>query len=160
MLIAIGFQAIEQSGELVHVPEADLQETVDVGTAEIPEEVREIVVLLLHAQKVEDDPAVTVAEHVGGATSRVGPECQRNQIEHGIYLFVEIRGLRGFSLQNPPCQFRMPADARCVSPSRGPRSDTGRGPGDLRNQQNAAMTWHRRSRDQADCSSRDVSAGD
>ena len=95
VLVAVGFHSLQQVIELLHVPETDLEQAVEILAAEVPEEVGQVVVLLLHAEEIEDHPAVAVPQHVRGTAGGVRPQGQGHQIEHGLDLLIEVRGVLG-----------------------------------------------------------------
>ena len=52
VVILVGLELVEQVIEFLHVPEADLEKRIDILPAEVAEEMRKIMVLLLDAQKI------------------------------------------------------------------------------------------------------------
>lgn len=90
IVVAVGFQLSQEVVELLHVPEADFQEGLQVGPAEIAEEMGEVVVLLGDAQEIEDHAAVAVPKHIGDGSRRIRPQGQGDEIDHRFDLLVEI----------------------------------------------------------------------
>jgi len=97
MLILVRLHPIEQIIEFLHVPEADLEEAVEVASAEVAEEVGKVVVLLVDAEEIKDHAAVGVAEHVGDAAGGIGPEGKGDQVDHCLHLLIQIGRVVGAS---------------------------------------------------------------
>ena len=88
-------QAADQVSVLLEMPLRDAIEVRDVPGATVAHEVREVVVLLVDAEKIEDDPAAGVRHQERDDPRGVGPECEHHHVQKRLDSGREVRGDRG-----------------------------------------------------------------